>query len=269
MAPRAVASTARGAFRRGYGPALLSVTLALAACAGSGSSGLGVAEERSHDSAAQGVLGSTPMQHCSTPCNFAARPNICCFANWLQSNFAARPSRRGEASAGTNAEPTWPPREANRRRRSRQRAALGRAGGRAGQRADSVVGGIAAALELLLAEERRFRLRARRRRSGRGVPATRTCALPCTLSCARAHSRPRAPPPPARAASFPPRARAPAPGRTGGARDQRRPRPSSPFRVPVFAACTLNATGQSRVTLSLRKGHLRVVCGRRQEERGA
>ena len=30
------------------------------------------------------------------------------------------------------------------------------------------------------------------------------------------------------------------------------PGPSSPFRVPVFAARTLNATGQSRVTLSLR-----------------
>ena len=33
------------------------------------------------------------------------------------------------------------------------------------------------------------------------------------------------------------------------------PRPSSPFRVSVCAARTLNATGQSRVTLSLRQEH--------------
>ena len=39
------------------------------------------------------------------------------------------------------------------------------------------------------------------------------------------------------------------------------------FSVPLFAACTLNATGQSRVILSLRKEHLRAICGPRQEER--
>ena len=42
---------------------------------------------------------------------------------------------------------------------------------------------------------------------------------------------------------------------------------SSPFRVSVCAARTLNATGQPRVTLSLQKEHLRVVCGSCQEER--
>ena len=33
-------------------------------------------------------------------------------------------------------------------------------------------------------------------------------------------------------------------------------------------ACTLNATGQSRVTLPLRYENLRAACGLRQEERG-
>ena len=42
----------------------------------------------------------------------------------------------------------------------------------------------------------------------------------------------------------------------------------SRIRVPLFAARTLNVTGQYRVTLSLRKEHLRAVCGPRQEERG-
>ena len=37
--------------------------------------------------------------------------------------------------------------------------------------------------------------------------------------------------------------------------------PSSPFRVSACAARTLNATGQSRVTLSLRWEHLRAACG--------
>ena len=40
-----------------------------------------------------------------------------------------------------------------------------------------------------------------------------------------------------------------------------------PFRVLACAARTLNATGQSRVTLSLRQEHLRAVCGPCQEER--
>ena len=42
---------------------------------------------------------------------------------------------------------------------------------------------------------------------------------------------------------------------------------SSPFRVSVCAARTLSVTGQSRVTLSLQKEHLRVVCEPCQEER--
>ena len=41
----------------------------------------------------------------------------------------------------------------------------------------------------------------------------------------------------------------------------------SPFRVSVCAAHSLNATGQSRVTLSLRQEHLRAVRGPCQEER--
>ena len=43
----------------------------------------------------------------------------------------------------------------------------------------------------------------------------------------------------------------------------------SPFRVPLLAARTLNATDQSRVTLSLRLEILRAACGLQQEERGA
>ena len=39
------------------------------------------------------------------------------------------------------------------------------------------------------------------------------------------------------------------------------PGSSSPFRVSACAARTLNATGQSRVTLSLQQEHLRAVCG--------
>ena len=39
------------------------------------------------------------------------------------------------------------------------------------------------------------------------------------------------------------------------------PGPPSLFRVSVCAARTLNATGPSRVTLSLRQGHLRAACG--------
>ena len=39
--------------------------------------------------------------------------------------------------------------------------------------------------------------------------------------------------------------------------------------VPLFAARTLNATGQSRVTLSLRQENLRAACRLRQKERGA
>ena len=39
------------------------------------------------------------------------------------------------------------------------------------------------------------------------------------------------------------------------------------IRVPLFAARTLNATGQSRVTLSLRQERLRAACGPCQEER--
>ena len=42
---------------------------------------------------------------------------------------------------------------------------------------------------------------------------------------------------------------------------------SSPFRVSVCAARTLNVTGQSRVTLSPRQEHLRAACEQRQEDR--
>ena len=50
---------------------------------------------------------------------------------------------------------------------------------------------------------------------------------------------------------------------------QRRGRPvQSKIRAPLFATRTLNATGQSRVTLSLRSENLRAACGPRQEERG-
>ena len=45
--------------------------------------------------------------------------------------------------------------------------------------------------------------------------------------------------------------------------------PSRPFRVSVCAERTLNATGQSRVTLSLRQDQLRAGCGPRQEEKCA
>ena len=45
-------------------------------------------------------------------------------------------------------------------------------------------------------------------------------------------------------------------------------RPNPFFRVSVCAARTLNATGPSRVTLSLRQAPLRAGCGSRQEERG-
>ena len=41
----------------------------------------------------------------------------------------------------------------------------------------------------------------------------------------------------------------------------------STIRAPVRAARALNATGRSRVTLSLLQEHLRAVCGPRQEER--
>ena len=44
--------------------------------------------------------------------------------------------------------------------------------------------------------------------------------------------------------------------------------PSFFFRSLVHAARTLNATGQSRVTLSLRQEHLRAARGLRQEESG-
>ena len=44
--------------------------------------------------------------------------------------------------------------------------------------------------------------------------------------------------------------------------------PSSPFRVPVYAARTLNAKGQSRVTPSLRGENLRAACGLRQDGKG-
>ena len=48
-----------------------------------------------------------------------------------------------------------------------------------------------------------------------------------------------------------------------------RPGPSrAKFRAPRFAARTLNAAGQYRVTLSLRQEKLRADCGTRQEERG-
>ena len=43
--------------------------------------------------------------------------------------------------------------------------------------------------------------------------------------------------------------------------------PSRLYRVSVCAARTLNVKGQSRVTLSLQKEHLRAVCGPCQEER--
>ena len=42
----------------------------------------------------------------------------------------------------------------------------------------------------------------------------------------------------------------------------------SEIRAPLFVARTLNAVGQSRVTLSLRQERLRAACGLRQEERG-
>ena len=45
--------------------------------------------------------------------------------------------------------------------------------------------------------------------------------------------------------------------------------PSSTIRAPLLAARTLNATGQSRVTLSLRYERLRAACGPRQEDKGA
>ena len=50
----------------------------------------------------------------------------------------------------------------------------------------------------------------------------------------------------------------------------RRPRPVQlkPFRVLACAACSLNATGQSRVTLSPRSERLRAACGPRHEDRG-
>ena len=41
----------------------------------------------------------------------------------------------------------------------------------------------------------------------------------------------------------------------------------SKIRVPLFAARTLNAVGQYRVTLSLQKEHLRAARGPCQEER--
>ena len=44
---------------------------------------------------------------------------------------------------------------------------------------------------------------------------------------------------------------------------------SRPNRVLVCAARTLNATGPSRVTLSLRQEQLRAGCGPRQVKRGA
>ena len=47
-----------------------------------------------------------------------------------------------------------------------------------------------------------------------------------------------------------------------------RPAQTPFFRVSVCAARTLNATGQSRVTLSLRQEQLRAVYGSRQEEQG-
>ena len=48
----------------------------------------------------------------------------------------------------------------------------------------------------------------------------------------------------------------------------RRPVQLKPFRVSVCAACSLNATNQSGVTLSPRYENLRAACGPRQEERG-
>ena len=45
-------------------------------------------------------------------------------------------------------------------------------------------------------------------------------------------------------------------------------RPAPPFRVLVCATRTLNARGESRVTVSLRQEPIRAVCGPRQEERG-
>ena len=47
-----------------------------------------------------------------------------------------------------------------------------------------------------------------------------------------------------------------------------RPAAAQPFRVSVCAAHTLNAIGQSRVTLSLWHERLRAACESRQEERG-
>ena len=44
--------------------------------------------------------------------------------------------------------------------------------------------------------------------------------------------------------------------------------PVTPFRVSIFVARTLHATGQSRVTLSLRQEHAREACGPQQEESG-
>ena len=55
--------------------------------------------------------------------------------------------------------------------------------------------------------------------------------------------------------------------RAGGAEERGGP-VQSKIRVPLFAARTLNATGQSRVTLSLRCERLRAACALRQEERG-
>ena len=44
--------------------------------------------------------------------------------------------------------------------------------------------------------------------------------------------------------------------------------PSCPKPVPLFAASIFIGTGQARVTLSLRQGHLRAACLSRQEESG-
>ena len=43
---------------------------------------------------------------------------------------------------------------------------------------------------------------------------------------------------------------------------------AAPFRVPLLAARTLNATDGARVMLSLRSEHLSAGCQLRQEERG-
>ena len=50
----------------------------------------------------------------------------------------------------------------------------------------------------------------------------------------------------------------------------RGPPSQNPFRFAPRSvlASTLNAIAQARVTLPLRQGHLRAVCGPRQEERG-